>query len=369
MDSTAFGVGQPLDLARLARAKVAYSVRRVGLRGPLHLVAGPDIAPRHGDLVLAAILVVGQHTKLELTTSRRAALYPGDEIVVAYGARYAPDQFEAELPEDLDDCELVAAGGCAARVRSSHTRMNPATAIRPIGLIADPLNVLNVSKGALAPSPLPIDRSGTVPTVLVAGTSMNAGKTTTVASLVHGLSRAGLRVGAGKITGTGAGGDPNSFVDAGAAEVLDFTDLGFGSTFRVPVPRLAQLATDMHDHLVGRGVDAVVLEIADGVLQHETRRLLQHRDLQARVDGALFAAGDAAGALLGVAQMRECGQRVVGVTGRLTSSPLAVREAQAGLDVPVYGTLDLTEPVVATSLLERIATVAVQPSAVAAAGA
>src|ERR1044071_4579387 len=98
MNTTTFVSDLPLDPARLGRAKIAYSVRRVDLRRPLHLVTGPGVIPRHGDLVAAEILATGQPTKLEVTTSRRAALYPGDEIVVAYGARYAPDQFEAELP-------------------------------------------------------------------------------------------------------------------------------------------------------------------------------------------------------------------------------------------------------------------------------
>jgi hypothetical protein len=354
--------GTPIESGRLVRAKVAYSVRRVDLTGSLHLVTGPGVSPRHGDLVLAEVVAIGQHRMIELTTSRRAQLYPGDEIVVAYGARYAPDQFEAELPEDLDDCQLVAAGGCAARVRTAHVIMKEATQLRPIGLVADASGVLNVADGALSEPPPAVARSSLVPTVLVAGTSMNSGKTTTVASLVHGLTRAGLRVGAGKFTGTGAGGDRNSFADAGAAEVLDFTDLGLVSTFRVPVPRLARLAADMHSHLVSRVVHAVVLEIADGVLQSETCELLGHRSVQMRVDGAVFAAADAAGALLGVARMRECGQQVVAVSGLLTASPLAMREAQSGLDVPLYGTHDLRDPIVARSLLDRLATPSVTPA-------
>ncbi len=96
-----------LDTDRAARLKVAYSVRRVDLARPLTVVR--DVAPRHGDLVLARG-AIGQHAKLELTTSRRAALYPGDEIVVAIGTRYASDQFEAELPPDLGPCHLVGAG-------------------------------------------------------------------------------------------------------------------------------------------------------------------------------------------------------------------------------------------------------------------
>lgn len=350
-----------LDPERRARLKIAYSVRRVDLTGPLQLV--DDVSPRHGDLVLARVAALGQHPRLELTTSRRAALYPGDEIVVGMGARYAPDQFEAELPGDLGPCQLVAGGGVAASVRSRNTRMKPATAIEPVGLLARDGRVLNVADGAL---PAVAAAGRTVPTILVAGTAMNAGKTTTVASLVHGLTAAGRRVGACKITGTGSGGDRHSFTDAGAAEVLDFTDLGLVSTFRVSLPQLVRTATTMHGHLVARGVDVIVMEVADGLLAAETAAVVDAPPVRALVDGAVFAAADAVGALLGVHLMRERRLRLLGVSGLITASPLAVREAQQELDLPIYGPAELSDPEVARSILRRVSVApvpVVEPSA------
>lgn len=41
------------------------------------------------------------------------------------------------------------------------------------------------------------------------------------------------------------------------------------------------------------------------------------------------------------------------MSGLLTASPLASREAQACLDVPVYDTTDLSDPVLARSILDR----------------
>ena len=349
-----------LEPERIKRCKAAYSVRRLDLYRPLLVLSGREVRPRYGDLVLARVAGIGQHDKLETTVSRRASLYLGDEIVVAYGARYAPDQFEAELPEDLGPCELVAAGGVASRVRTRHSSMKAATRLEPVGLLADADGCrLNLADGAL---PAPATPRRRPPTVLVAGTSMNAGKTTTVASLVHGLSRAGLRVGACKITGTGAGGDPNLYRDAGADEVLDFTDDGLVTTYHLPVEQLVGTAERLHAHLAGREVDAIAMEIADGVLQPETAALLAAPQVQALTDAVLFAAGDAAGALLGVDQVRRAGLPVLAVSGLLTASPLASREAQACLDVPVYDTTDLSDPVLARSILDRAVADLVEPA-------
>lgn len=107
---------------RLSQVKVAYTARHLDLGRRFTLVT--DRAPRHGDLVVATVVAIGQHQKLELATSRRSVLYPGDEVLVAAAGRYAPDQFEAELAEDLGPCDLVAAGGIAARTRSAHSKMD-----------------------------------------------------------------------------------------------------------------------------------------------------------------------------------------------------------------------------------------------------
>lgn len=343
-----------LPSQRIAAAKAAYTTRRVDLSPArsLTLVSGIEVVPHAGDLVLARVAEIGQHKRVELATGRRAALYVGDEILVAYGGRYAPDQFEADVPPDLSYCQLVAGGGLAARVVTAHLDMDDATGIVPIGLIADSTGrLLNVRDGALIP------RAGgqTRPlTFVVAGTSMNSGKTTTVAAIAHGLAAAGLRVGATKVTGTGAGGDPYLFTDAGAAEVLDFTDAGYASTYRVPVPELAQAFVLLHGELAARGVDVIVVEIADGILQQETSALLRESAVVERTDGMVFAAGDALGAVTGVTRLRGLGLQVLAASGVLTCSPLAIREAQAVLDVPVYSPEDLADPSIAQSLIDRV---------------
>lgn len=72
------------------------------------------------------------------------------------------------------------------------------------------------------------------------------------------------------------------------------------------------------------------------------------------MDGTVFAAGDAAGALLGVRMLRDRRLRLLAVSGLLTASPLAVREAQAMLDLPIFGPAELSDPEVVRSVLRRV---------------
>src|SRR5919106_1957610 len=110
---------------RLRRVKFAYTTRHVHHDAIGGLLTG-QLRPRAGDLVLARVDELGQHKRIELGDGRRSFLFPGAEIVVCSGNRYAPDQFEAEVPHDLSPCHLVAAGGGAAGALSRHRPVSSA---------------------------------------------------------------------------------------------------------------------------------------------------------------------------------------------------------------------------------------------------
>ncbi len=332
---------------RLVSAKKAYTTRFLADAleadsSGYRLLSGPAVVPAPGDIVLARVERIGQLPRLESPVSRRQALFVGDEVLVAYANRYAPDQVLAEVPDGLGPCHLIAAGGLAGTVTVSHGAVGRPTQLAPVGLLADSHGRLNLKR--FAPYCLDPDASLRVRphVVAVLGTSMNSGKSTAAACLIRGLTSAGLRVAAGKITGTGAGGDPRLFHDAGAVKVLDFTDYGYATTFRVEAAELGNLAASMVNALAEGGPEVIVVEIADGVYQGETRNLLKTEVLRTLVDSVLFAAADALGASAGVDLLRAAGHAPAAVSGMLTVSPLAAAEAAAELDVPVLGTYELT---------------------------
>ncbi|MDF3142205.1 MULTISPECIES: DUF1611 domain-containing protein [unclassified Streptomyces] len=334
-------------------AKVSYTARRLVELGygstrtlGLSVEGGP---PRAGDLVLCRVTELGQHRFLGQVHGKRNRLFVGDTVVIAYGARYAPDQFEAEVPGDLGPCDLVAGGGIAGRVVSSHSRMKSPTQVEPLGLVTDEHGeVINLAR--LARPVVPV--LGARPrTIAVLGTTMNSGKTTVAAALIRGLSLAGRRVGAAKVTGTGAPGDPTLMADAGASRVIDFTDLGFPTTYQLPMPQVIRILRGAITDLTSHQADAIVLEVADGLLQRETAALMRTPEFRAGVDGIVFAAGDSVSAVAGVRLLRDEGLPVVALSGVLTSSPLATAEAVAGVDVPVYATSALSAPALADQLL------------------
>lgn len=239
---------EPISSRRLLVAKGSYTTRHLvrAIRSEptdFDLVRAPGLRARSGDVTLARVVEIGQHPAIEGPDSRRALLFPGDEILVAYGNRYAPDQFEAEVPQDLGMTHLVAAGGVAGQMLTRHSKMAHPTVIEPLGLLSRAGTIVNLAsyaphrlrRGTLVPG------ASSPPVVSVIGTSMDSGKTTAAGALIRGLTAAGLHVSAGKITGTGAGRDAWLFADSGAVAVLDFTDFGHPSTYQLSFEELRAL--------------------------------------------------------------------------------------------------------------------------------
>ena len=336
-----------LEPARIESWKLPYAARRVPRETIATLLTG-EVTPRVGDLVLARVDKLGQHKHIELASGRRARLFAGDEIVLTYGNRYAPDQFEAEVPSDVGACHMVAAGGIAARMISKHARMSAPTRVTPLGLLASRTGrALNLEQFALARQPLPSDRPFTV---AVVGTSMNAGKTETATHLIRGLKHAGYRVGAAKVTGTGAGGDAWSMRDAGALDVLDFGDVGMPSTYLAPAQQVREGMCTLLAQLARQGAQAIVLEVADGLFQLETAALLESAVFARAIDAVVFAAADAMGSSGGVNWLRQRGLPVAAASGLVSASPLAAREATLATGLPLLTLEDLASSSVAVTL-------------------
>lgn len=342
------GSVQPLAAERLAAARTAFVTRRVPLGEAKMLIT--DARPAAGDLVLARVKRIRHHGKLQCARGRRVQLFHGDEIVVCYGDRYAPQQFEAYVPRTIGHCHLVASGGVAAQAVNWHQRIHRGpTEIEALGILADERgNAINLRRYTL-----PTGSGGEAPprVIVVAGTSMDSGKTTAGAHLVRGLSRAGLRVGAAKITGTGACNDYFLMKDAGAEPVLDFTDAGYVSTYRVGETAIRRIFETLVAELGRSGIDVAVVEVADGLIQSETAALLGADWLRRSIDGVVFCAQDAMGAKAGVEWLRERGHDVMAVSGLLTAAPLAMREAAELVEPPVIGLDGLSDRYVSRSLL------------------
>ena len=342
---------EQVDRARLKRAAWAFTTRKVDQEFAAKILPAVG-TPNVGDLVLARIDGIGHHRNLHLTNGRKRHLFEGDEIVVAYGNRYASSQFESHVPETLGPCHLVAAGGVASRALSWHTRIvRGPTNITPIGLVGLANGQrLNISEFGL-PKKL-ADFNQQPATIAIIGTSMDSGKTQTACFLARGLIKSGLKVGYVKVTGTGAGGDIGWLEDVGADPVLDFTDAGYPTTYLADHADVENILHSLIAEATDQGVDAIVVEVADGVLQRETAHLIASNTFDSLIGGIMLSAADAMGAAAGQQWIeRNCSVPILGISGALCASPLQVEEAITATHIDVSDREELGEGRVALELI------------------
>lgn len=317
--------------------------------------------PRIGDLVVAEVLSVGRNTTLENREGLALHLFPGDRIVGAFGNRYATDQYEGYVPpQPVEECALLSVGGVCGELASKHSAVAGPTRLRVLGSVCDwrgqPLN----QRTFALPPRMPKPNYGHL--MVVVGASMNAGKTTTVGTLVRALSANGGRVAAAKITGTAASKDLRFFESCGARPVLDFTAAGYPSTYLLSYSELMQIYTTLLGHLQDAEPEYIVIEIADGIFQRETRMLLESAEFRQTIDHLFFAASGSLSAECGERRLQEFGLPLRAITGTITQSPLAMREATEVTGTPCL-TIDQMVSGEVFKLLESTPRVAPRPEA------
>jgi hypothetical protein len=296
--------------------------------------------PKAGDVAMFEIVELGKHKTIQLEDKRNACILPGDYILAAFGTRYATAQFEGYLPENIrEDFHILGAGGTIGVIKSMHTSLEDIgpTVVKLAGYAIDELGqVINTRyyrEQALA-------FTGHVPRrtkiILSVGSSMDSGKTTSAGFLARGLKRKGKRVAYMKLTGTVYTKDKDFVYDCGADASIDFSDLGFPSTYLCSEKELLELFETLLSKLAPHHPEYIIIEIADGLFERETCMLLNNKAFMSVVDGVILSCGDSLGAIHGVHMLQSLGIDPLGLSGTFTMSRLLIEEVQANCTVPVF---------------------------------
>jgi len=355
MDVTAVAEAVAAKVARAipadmkVRLKIPYALRRIPAEDLSTWLPVPS-APEAGDVVLCRVETIGRNTALDLAGGRRSTLHPGDLICVAFGNRYATRQFEAYARADGEACDLFSIGGLCGRVESKHESVADPTKLRLLGAVGDASGrPLRLRDFGLPPVPT----SAHPRVVAVCGSSMDAGKTHTLMSVIIGLRQAGVPVAGIKLTGTATGRDTWTAADAGACVALDFTDGGFPSTYLCPLEDLLALYKLLLGHAARAGARWAVVEIADGLLQGETTALLRSTRFRETVSAWLFATGDPLAAVGGVSLLRSWAIEPLAISGIVSMSPLGAQEVRKGTGLPCLTAAELQAGTLNAQLLGR----------------
>lgn len=217
-----------------------------------------------GDFVAAEVTgTPTRHYHIEDCTGDMVPVTPGTRVIGALGMRAATLEGVGSWRDVRDGHmhALTSAGLLGAF--TSYSR-----------LLDDPMSLVyggHVCRGGrpLRMSDFALRHDGgtfRVPTIMLVGTSMSAGKTTTGRLVIRLLSLAGFRVIGSKLTGAGRYRDILAFRRAGAFEVYDFVDAGLPSTV-VPEARFRAAIRPLLNHIDSRHPDFLVAEAGASPLE------------------------------------------------------------------------------------------------------
>ncbi|HSR16143.1 MAG TPA: hypothetical protein VLL51_10345 [Gemmatimonadales bacterium] len=284
---------------RVRLHRIASSTRN--LRLTPDVIVGDEIIAAEGQVLAVRILTdKSTYNTVEDVSGRMMALRSGDILAGTLGSRRALRGYAGEVPGHIavgDTIEVLNLGGILGRCTSVNPEIGPPFKGDVLGAILSFPELgdrigrpASIRENAVPPAET---LESTLPVVYVAGTCMNAGKTVAATELVRGLSRAGRRVGAVKLTGVSLMRDTLSMLDAGAVAALTFNDAGMASTHPGATVAVARgLLNRMAHDRVARP-DVIVAELGDGILgEYGVQDILLAPDLMGVGAAYVMAAPD-----------------------------------------------------------------------------
>lgn len=302
--------------------KIGSATSPLGLSKTVGIVASSS-SPRAGDVVVVRALTdSATYNMLELPTGRLAKINPGDLLIGVLGRRRALKGFVGDVPATVkagDELHLLNMGGVIGCCTGHHSSFGDAIKLEVKGLVCDETGqVLNIANAGL---PSRNQLGETAPIVMIAGTSMNSGKTYAATELIKQATRAGLKVAAAKLSGIACLRDTLNMADHGAVETASFLDCGLPST--VDVEDLAPMAKAIIARLNEVSPDLIVIELGDGILGgYSVDTIFADSELLEATSALVFCASDYVGAWGGIELLRRRGVEVDVISGSVTDSPM-----------------------------------------------
>jgi hypothetical protein len=193
-----------------------------------------------------------------------AEMVRGDLLIGALGERAATLEGVGNWRDVGGDLEMEAltSAGLIGKATSTSLLLPDLMRLEYSGHIIREGSKLGMMDFITQTEPASLD----IPVILLIGTSMSAGKTTSGQVIIRALNYFGKKVAAAKLTGAARYRDILSFRDAGANQVFDFVDAGLPSTV-CPETDYRQALELLISRIAHTGSDVLVVEAGASPLE------------------------------------------------------------------------------------------------------
>jgi len=285
-----------------------------------------------GDYVVGKITGPANHQhNVELASGRMAQKYPGDHIVGALGDRAATLEAVGRWSDIVGDrMNAMTSAGLFGAITSRSMVIPAPSELNYVGHVVRGGRKISMRDFAISG-----EGHFSVPTILLVGTSMSAGKTTAGRLIIRELQEMGKTVIGTKLTGAGRFRDILSFRDAGANCIFDFVDVGLPSTV-VPEKDFRHAIRPLLHHIDSLKPDVLVAE-AGASPQEPYNGAAAIEELGSNISCVILCASDPY-AVVGV--KKAFGLKPDLVTGPATSTSAAIDLVTNLADVDALNVMD-----------------------------
>ncbi|MBI5597607.1 MAG: hypothetical protein HY928_16070 [Elusimicrobia bacterium] len=258
----------------------------------------PEIPAQEG--IVVAVRVIGTkstYNSVEDLHGRMTPLNDGDILAGVLGSRRALRGYAGVVPDRVhvgDKLDILNLGGVIGRCTAGNPELGKPLQAEVLGVVlsfpylGERTGVPATIRDNAVPWADTLDPSA--PIVYVAGSCMQAGKTSACCEIIRVLSRRGRKVAAAKLTGVSLLRDTLGMNDRGAALSLSFTDAGCASTSEAVAVRVSK---GLINALNKEKPDCLVVELGDGIMgEYGVQAILQDKELMAAGTAHVLCATD-----------------------------------------------------------------------------
>jgi len=170
----------------------------------LNQVIQQNYLPKAGDVAVFKVIEIGKHKRIQTIRERNRAIFQDDLILAAFGNRYATNQLEGYVPDEIPThYHILGQGGVVGVMHTIHNRFERRgpTTLELIGYAMDKNGqVINTKVKESELSVFNPLKQRNCKVLLSVGSSMDSGKTTTAGHLCRGLRNANQKVAYIKLT-------------------------------------------------------------------------------------------------------------------------------------------------------------------------
>lgn len=295
---------------------------------------------KKGDVVIVKLVRIKNAYMDLIRGPNDEALKPkkGDYYLSCLTNRYAPVVMSCEVPKHPkkgDIFDMVSKAGAIGNVTSAVPGLVTVKAEFK-GFVAHIGKKLNVRDFAL-----PIVEIKKVPRLIFSiGVLEDCGKTKTNEYLTWALVKRGYSVCVGKITGQANPRDVKVSEYRGAKRVHGIIDAGTPCTVGYSLKQLEDIFMMVFSNLARENPDFLIIEIADGVTQRETKMMLGSKLCKKYKGKYILSCNDPPGAYGGIIILKKTyGVKPIFISGKGTRSQMLRNEIEELTGLKAYNPL------------------------------